>query len=135
MSIVARRRHTANAGDVRAVAQYQELVRTGPAGVLLQAQVEAFERLTPAQLDLLLEREAIDLGPVPAVAGPARAAARAVAKNGSRGWAWAASVLLAVLAVYTVGFASLAGGVTDPGVNDFQNAQALQWAATDWTGW
>ncbi len=42
--------------DAAAVEQYEQLLRTAPPDVLEQAHVEAFERLTPAQLDLLYER-------------------------------------------------------------------------------
>ena len=42
--------------DAAAVERYEQLLRTAPQDVLEQAHVEAFERLTPAQLDLLYER-------------------------------------------------------------------------------
>ena len=42
--------------DAAAVEQYEQFLRTAPQDVLEQAHVEAFERLTPAQLDLLFER-------------------------------------------------------------------------------
>jgi hypothetical protein len=42
--------------DAAAVERYERLLRTAPPDVLEQAHVEAFERLTPAQLDLLYER-------------------------------------------------------------------------------
>ena len=44
------------ARDAAAVERYEQLLRTAPQDVLEQAHVEAFERLTPAQLDLLYER-------------------------------------------------------------------------------
>ncbi|MEI5582457.1 MULTISPECIES: hypothetical protein [unclassified Agromyces] len=42
--------------DAAAVERYEQLLRTAPHDVLEQAHVEAFEQLTPAQLDLLYER-------------------------------------------------------------------------------
>lgn len=42
--------------DAAAVERYERLLRIAPQDVLEQAHVEAFERLTPAQLDLLYER-------------------------------------------------------------------------------
>ena len=42
--------------DAAAVDEYERMLRTAPQDVLEQAHVEAFERLTPAQLDLLFER-------------------------------------------------------------------------------
>ncbi|MDQ0577163.1 hypothetical protein [Agromyces albus] len=42
--------------DARAVDRYQRMLRTAPPEVIERAHVEAFERLTPAQLDLLFER-------------------------------------------------------------------------------
>jgi hypothetical protein len=42
--------------DARAVADYERMLRTAPPDVLERAHAEAFEKLTPAQLDLLLER-------------------------------------------------------------------------------
>lgn len=42
--------------DASAVERYEQLLRTAPDDVLEQAHVEAFERLTPAQLDLLSDR-------------------------------------------------------------------------------
>ena len=42
--------------DARAVDSYQRMLRNAPPDVIERAHVEAFERLTPAQLDLLFER-------------------------------------------------------------------------------
>lgn len=42
--------------DAEAVDRYERMLRTAPQDVVEQAHVEAFERLTPAQLDLLYER-------------------------------------------------------------------------------
>lgn len=38
--------------DARGVDHYQQMLRTAPPDVIERAHVEAFERLTPAQLDL-----------------------------------------------------------------------------------
>ncbi|WP_350348378.1 hypothetical protein ABIQ69_00145 [Agromyces sp. G08B096] len=46
--------------DARAVERYERMIRTAPAGVIERAHVEAFERLTPAQLDLLFARLTAD---------------------------------------------------------------------------
>ena len=46
--------------DARAVDRYQQMLRTAPTDVIERAHVEAFERLTPAQLDLLFERLTAD---------------------------------------------------------------------------
>jgi len=42
--------------DAEAVDRYERMLRTAPQDVLEQAHIESFERLTPAQLDLLFER-------------------------------------------------------------------------------
>lgn len=42
--------------DARAVDRYERMLRTAPSDVIEKVHVEAFEKLTPAQLDLLLER-------------------------------------------------------------------------------
>jgi hypothetical protein len=42
--------------DAAAVDRYERMLRTAPNDVIERAHVEAFERLSPAQLDLLFER-------------------------------------------------------------------------------
>jgi hypothetical protein len=42
--------------DAAAVERYERMLRTAPPEVIEAAHVEAFERLSPAQLDLLFER-------------------------------------------------------------------------------
>lgn len=42
--------------NAEAVADYERMLRTAPSEVITQAHAEAFEKLTPAQLDLLYER-------------------------------------------------------------------------------
>jgi hypothetical protein len=46
--------------DARAVDRYEQMLRTAPPDVIEKVHVEAFEKLTPAQLDLLLERFTVD---------------------------------------------------------------------------
>jgi hypothetical protein len=46
--------------DARAVDRYEQMLRTAPADVIEKVHVEAFEKLTPAQLDLLFERFTVD---------------------------------------------------------------------------
>ncbi|HYI32857.1 MAG TPA: hypothetical protein VEX88_05285 [Glaciibacter sp.] len=46
--------------DARAVDRYEQMLRTAPSDVIEKVHVEAFEKLTPAQLDLLLERFSAD---------------------------------------------------------------------------
>ncbi|GAA1759762.1 hypothetical protein [Agromyces humatus] len=43
-------------GDARAIDRYERMLRTAPREVIERAHVEAFEQLTPAQLDVLFER-------------------------------------------------------------------------------
>ncbi|MGR0221744.1 hypothetical protein [Agromyces sp. ZXT2-6] len=42
--------------DEKAVSQYARMLRDAPRGVIKHAHLEAFERLTPAQLDVLFDR-------------------------------------------------------------------------------
>jgi hypothetical protein len=42
--------------DAAAVDRYERMLRTAPEDVIEAAHIEAFERLSPAQLDLLFER-------------------------------------------------------------------------------
>ncbi|QEO13082.1 hypothetical protein FLP10_00605 [Agromyces intestinalis] len=76
----------ATIGDARAVERYQRMLRTAPPDVIERAHVEAFERLTPAQLDLLFERLTADAEQSderPVDANPANLA-RSVARAGRR---------------------------------------------------
>jgi hypothetical protein len=42
--------------DARALKEYERMLRTAPRSTIVQAHVEAFEKLTPAQLDLVYDR-------------------------------------------------------------------------------
>lgn len=42
--------------DALAVERYESMLRSAPRTTIVQAHVEAFEKLTPSQLDLLFER-------------------------------------------------------------------------------
>lgn len=46
----------ASRADARAVDRYERMLRTAPPDVIENVHVQAFEKLTPAQLDLLFER-------------------------------------------------------------------------------
>jgi hypothetical protein len=68
--------------DARAVDRYERMLRTAPPHTIERAHVEAFEKLTPEQLDLLFERfteHATQIEDRPTDAGPASLAKSAVA--------------------------------------------------------
>jgi len=72
--------------DARAVERYERMLRTAPPEVIENVHVQAFEKLTPAQLDLLFERFTVDAPSHeerPANAQPA-ALARAAAQAQTR---------------------------------------------------
>lgn len=74
----------ATTDDLRAVDRYDRLLRTADPATIERAHVEAFERLTPAQLDLLFERftAAATAADAPADARPASLARTAARVEG-----------------------------------------------------
>lgn len=74
----------ATTDDLRAVDRYDRLLRTADPATIERAHVEAFERLTPAQLDLLFERFTAEATPAdaPADARPASLARTAARVEG-----------------------------------------------------
>ncbi|MFF1572458.1 hypothetical protein ACFVWR_06890 [Leifsonia sp. NPDC058292] len=72
--------------DLDAVRRYERLLRSSSPSAIEAVHVEAFERLTPAQLDLLFERFAADAGTddEPPVDATPRSLARAAARSEKR---------------------------------------------------
>jgi hypothetical protein len=68
-------------GDLRAVDRYDRLLRTADRDTIERAHVEAFERLTPTQLDLLFQRFAAG---APGEDAPADARPESLARTAAR---------------------------------------------------
>lgn len=121
--------------DAHAVDRYERMLRTAPHDVIENVHIQAFERLTPGQLDLLFERftaHAPSPEQRPADARPAtlaRAATEAetrepgalarmymTERNGLAPSAWAGASILDTVAWYAI--ASVAFSSWTPSAND-----------------
>lgn len=135
--------------DRLAVERYERMLRTAPTDAIERAHVEAFERLTPSQLDLLFERfDAAATTPEdrPADARPAslaRSAARVEARqpgalarifggDASELWmsAWMGSVMIDAVTA-----AALTAALWNPGVGIGYVGPAAHEGSGAWDLW